>query len=600
VSLSFIQNRLDQLNRFHILLLLTILGLFTYANAIWNPFVHDDVIFIEKNPYINDLNLRNIFVQTTVPDEKFPLVNQYYRPLLEFTNRLLNQIFQLNPHGFHFFNVLLHILNSFLVYNVIRFLTRDRKGVSLCIAAIFLIHPVQSEAVACISGISNLMFTFFTLTAFYLYLTAFHSDISTRKNTRYGLSLVLFFVGLLAKEQTVILPILIIVYEGFYAPEKNKGALKKGKIIIGYFFVLAGYFLVRKYLFGFMLTPVAGSRGELWLRLLAIPRSLLTYLGLMFFPHELYYYRSQDVLLPLLWPWILFFIIAGGILWLVFQLDSVQKKWALLGLSWFVVSLLPVLNIVPLINEYSLILTSEHFLYFPIIGMLLYIASLVTHWLESGKSEQKYIWNVMVVLTLSFVFCGMTIKQNTYWRGEIPLFERTLTFQPNFGRVHALLAKAYVREGRLVDAVEEDRKALEIMHGYIEKINDEQVKLFYMGFMKGVHYHRGFCLDVLGEKRKALGEFLEAVKYPPENDATYYAVGLAYVKVGDLENAAVHFKKAVDLNTDHLMAMNSLALCYREFGNRESAEKLLREIVLKDPESASARQNLKNFLEGED
>jgi len=42
--------------------------------------------------------------------------------------------------------------------------------------------------------------------------------------------------------------------------------------------------------------------------------------------------------------------------------------------------------------------------------------------------------------------------------------------------------------------------------------------------------------------------------------------------------------------------MNSLAICYQEIGNNKKAEELLREIVARDSQSASAKQNLENFL----
>ena len=115
VYLQNIKNWLDQLTRFQIVLFLTCLGLLAYGNAVNHPFVHDDVVFIQMNPYIGNLNMKDFFYQTSFPDSKFPLVNQYYRPLLELTNRILYRIVHLNPHGFHFFNILLHIINSFAI-----------------------------------------------------------------------------------------------------------------------------------------------------------------------------------------------------------------------------------------------------------------------------------------------------------------------------------------------------------------------------------------------------------------------------------------------------------------------------------------------------
>ena len=54
----------------------------------------------------------------------------------------------------------------------------------------------------------------------------------------------------------------------------------------------------------------------------------------------------------------------------------------ILGFGWFLASLFPVLNIVPLINEYSFILTPEHFLYLPIVGILIVVVTAADHFLK--------------------------------------------------------------------------------------------------------------------------------------------------------------------------------------------------------------------------
>jgi len=596
VFLSNIQNRFDQLNRFHIILILTVLGLLAYANAVNHPFVHDDVVFIQQNPYLQDLDLKNVFIQTTVPDDKFPLVNQYYRPLLEVVNRVLYRIVGLNPHGFHFFNILLHIANSFLVYCLTRFITDNKKGLSLAAAILFLLHPVQSEAVACISGISNLVFAFLCLMSFYGYLMSVHAKTRETNSAFYIISLVLFFFALLSKEQSVVLPFLIIAYEMCFAPSLFRISRRKCRHIAGFFIVLGGYFLLRKILFGFALTPIADSTGELWLRILAIPRSLLTYLGLMFFPHDLHYYRSQDILLPVVGPLLCLLVVVAAIIGVTCRTPQPQKRWMIFGLGWFMIALLPTLNIVPLINEYSQILTAEHFLYFPLIGMLLFIMGAWHYWIRQRGGAKSLQLACIILGAIGIVFMGATIKQNTYWRGEIPLFERTLRFEKDFGRVHFLLAQAYFNEGRLQDAIAQDRKALAIMQGYARKVENKEIKRFYLGFVGGIHYHLGHCFDVLGDSAGALAQFKKALSLDLENEAFQYAVGLSYLKVNDVDNAIIHFEKTVALNENNLMAVNSLAICYQEVGADTKAERLLRAIVAKDNQSASAKQNLENFL----
>jgi tetratricopeptide (TPR) repeat protein len=597
VLLSHIHNRIDQLNRLHVILILAVLGLLAYANAVRHPFVHDDVVFIQANPYIHDLNLKNIFIQTSVPDDRFPLVNQYYRPLLELTNRILYRLVGFNPYAFHSFNILLHMINSFFIYNIICFVTNNKKGLSLAAAVLFLLHPVQNEAVACISGISNLIFTVLCLAGFYAYLVSMHGERMGKRPFLFGASLTLFFFALLAKEQSVILPFLILAYEACFNNGPFQETLKKyWRPIAGFFIVLMVYFLLRKMLFGFAITPVIDNEGELWVRVLAIPRSLLTYLGLIFFPHGLHYYRSQDILLPYVWPLIAVSIVIAAVIAVTCRAPHPQKKWMIFGLAWFTVSLSPTLNIIPLINEYSKILTAEHFLYFPLAGMLLFALGLGHSWVIQKRTEQRFAISFICFAVLTAVFTGYVMKQNTYWRGEIPLFERTLHYEKDFGRVRSLLAKAYSADGRFKEAIVEGRKALVIMQDYERKVSLEKVKKFYWNFIEGIRYHLGYCLDALGDKEGALAEFKEVLRLNPENKVIHYTLGLGYLKVNDMNNAITYFEKAVELNTNDLVAMNSLAICYQEVGRDTEAERLLRTIATKDRGSVSAQENLEKFL----
>ena len=91
---------------------------------------------------------------------------------------------------------------------------RARRGSAFAVAVLFLLHPVQSEAVACISGISNLLFAFLVLASLCFYLR--NSIIS------HVLSLLAFALALLAKEQAVVLPILIVLLEIIYPPSVTR------------------------------------------------------------------------------------------------------------------------------------------------------------------------------------------------------------------------------------------------------------------------------------------------------------------------------------------------------------------------------------------
>ncbi|MCA9402030.1 MAG: hypothetical protein KC713_10400, partial [Candidatus Omnitrophica bacterium] len=177
------------LSHIHFILLLIVIGLMCFGNAIQHPFVHDDKVFILNNPYISDFNLKNIFLQTSETNKLYPLANTYYRPFLNIIYRWQYQLMGFNAHGYHLFNIILHILNALIVYLLMFRLSLGKKGWSFVIALFFLVHPVQSEAVACVAGISNLMFAYFFLLALYFYVCSY--DFPGFK------SLYVYFIGLI-------------------------------------------------------------------------------------------------------------------------------------------------------------------------------------------------------------------------------------------------------------------------------------------------------------------------------------------------------------------------------------------------------------------
>ena len=438
-------------------------GLLAFFNTLQHPFVHDDVIFILKNPHITELG--SWYEAFKVPVFSGPAtggangLNTYYRPVLEILYRLEYHFFGPHPFGFHFFNCLVHIVNGLLLFGLLQRLGL-RQAVAWVIACVFLIHPVQTEAVACISGISNLWMTLGILLALHAYLSRW-----------YTAGLLCFAVAFLSKEQAVMFVPLVMVID------YSRG----GKNFRSWSFLgLATCLLLwlRQSVIGTsLLKDITVSPGELYLRLAAIPRDIGMYLRLIFCPYDLHYYRSTDILQPEGIAWVLAFISIAGIFYALHRWPKARPT-LILGLGWFLAALLPVLNIVPLINEYSFILTPEHFLYLPIVGILIVVVCAADYFL-------KHFRRLLLCIVVGSCLL-LTWHQNTFWRSEIALFERMLRFEPDFGRGHLLLAKAYYFNGRPQDADEHFKKAFTIMSAYAKKASNLTAEKFYLGFIKEI------------------------------------------------------------------------------------------------------------------
>ncbi|MFA5260188.1 MAG: hypothetical protein WC450_03045, partial [Candidatus Omnitrophota bacterium] len=167
--------------------ILVLLGCLNFFQTLSFPFVHDDLVFIRNNPDISRLdNWREIFARVPEPQG---IVNFYHRPGLELLYRIQYMFFKFDAGAYHGFNVVLHILNGLLLFYVLmRILSGYEESLGRAchradgqagplrflfippslwlawsVAVIFVIHPVQTESVACVSGVSNLLPVFLCL-----------------------------------------------------------------------------------------------------------------------------------------------------------------------------------------------------------------------------------------------------------------------------------------------------------------------------------------------------------------------------------------------------------------------------------------------------
>ena len=144
------------------------------------------------------------------------------RPVLMFTYWLNARISGSDPYSYHVFNVIIHCITSGIVFLIVRRFLEwsgvDRPKRNLLArfsGALFLLHPVQSEAVAYLAGRSEALSVMFVFAAFAVFLY--------RREQRVGWTtalavLVLFMTSLLSKQQTIALPGLLLLTDFWWNP----------------------------------------------------------------------------------------------------------------------------------------------------------------------------------------------------------------------------------------------------------------------------------------------------------------------------------------------------------------------------------------------
>src|SRR5437867_10695750 len=136
-------------------LILAAVTVLAYQPA-WNGgFIWDDDDYVTNNELLTAPDgLRRIWFSLDSPSQYFPLVYTMFR--------IERALWGLNPTGYHWTNLLLHVANALLVW---RLLVRLKIPGAELAGLIFALHPVQVESVAWITERKNVLMGFFFLLA---------------------------------------------------------------------------------------------------------------------------------------------------------------------------------------------------------------------------------------------------------------------------------------------------------------------------------------------------------------------------------------------------------------------------------------------------
>ena len=132
--------------------------LIAYEPIRHNEFVNydDDQYVTENNRIKQGLNWDNVIWAFTEAHYSM------YHPLTSLSHMLDCELFDLNPLGHHLTNLLFHIVNSLLLFLILRYMT-DAVWPSAFAAAVFALHPLSVESVAWAAERKNVLSFFFWL-----------------------------------------------------------------------------------------------------------------------------------------------------------------------------------------------------------------------------------------------------------------------------------------------------------------------------------------------------------------------------------------------------------------------------------------------------
>ncbi len=432
-----------------------------FSNSILNGFAYDDTTQILENQFIRDLrNLPKALVTETWywrvqqdqdPNKQDKPSTPYYRPVFIVYLMFMWKLFGAAASGWHVFNLILHMLAVYLVFLVLERFTKDPR-LSAIASFLFAVHPLRSESVAWVSGLTDPLLAVFLVSSFYAYIRY-----RTGGRIKFLVcALALFALGAFTKEPAVALPIFIGAYELFIG-NQDKSLLMRIKPAVKYstcfLLVSAAYFAARYYALGFALNNSAFKAYPGYQVLLTIPLVIWKYIGLLIWPVELsLFHATYMVKSPLE---IEFILPLAALIALAFALWRLRGSVvARFGILWFAINLVPVLNLSAFGEDF---LVQERYVYIPSIGFSLLVAMAITKipiekWLPLGsrRAAQTALAGLLV-----FLLAGRSFAQNAAWKDDMTLWLSGVETAPEQSMSHYVLGHKLIGRGEYAKAAEQ-------------------------------------------------------------------------------------------------------------------------------------------------
>lgn len=536
--------------KFAIFILLC-LGIIIYSNSFDSSFHFDDHLSIVSNLSIRSLgNIQKIW-------------DFWPTRFITYLSVALNYFFSnLNVFGYHLVNLVIHLSASVLTWYFIMLIfstpvikqekiSRQANLIAFIAAAIFLSHPIQTQAVTYIIQRATSLAAFFCLLCLAFYIKARLLEGKYPKSPLwkiYHFSSILFAgLAMFTKETAVILPLLVVLCEFcFFKQEKAIAKKRLSPFLITLVIVPLTMIFTKSVNFAEMRLasePVSGISPIGYL--LTEFRVIVTYLRILFFPINQnldYDFRISRSSLDL--PTTISLLLLSAILFIAVK---IFRKYRIISFSifWFFITLLPESSIIPIKD-----VIFEHRLYLSMVGFSIFLVSSLFYLL--GEKKTGLIAMLLAVIVVAYSI--LTYARNYAWKDEITLWSDTIKKSPKKARSYCERGNAYRDKGRFVEAIADFNKAIEMDPRFANAYNNRGV----------------LCVNI-GKPYDAIADFNRAIKIDPNPYFSYYNRGNAYKELNRLDVAISDYTKAIQIKHDFALAFHNRGSAYYDQGRLDEA-----------------------------
>jgi protein O-mannosyl-transferase len=543
--------------------------------AYWNidkcAFISfDDQIYVYEN-----YNIRTGVTKDNFINAFTRFVSANWHPLTVLSHMLDCQFYGLKPAGHHLSNLLFHIFNTLLLF----FLLKSITGAfwrSFLVAALFSLHPLHVESVAWVSERKDVLSTFFMLLTFLAYV----KFVTHKKPVWYGVSLLFFACGLMAKSMLVTLPFLLLLLDfwplgRFVLPGTSSRIGTTPKSMWLLLVEKIPFFLLS---FGASVMAVISQKdGGAMVTITSLPVfarvfnasiSYVEYLVHMVWPFDLSFFYPLPILYPLrvFYAALMLLSITGFVV-----LFIKKKPYLFVGWFWYLGMLVPVIGIVQVGGQAM----ADRYTYMPLTGIFILLVWLFSDAAQKAREiKTAVIAGSMCVLAILFF---QTRIQAGYWKNDQTLGNHGIALDPENYLAYNMKGNYLLKNNRYDEAGFCFSKALSLcstmdtpllnigliylMQGRNKKalaVFNELLKIDSTNALANLN-----CGTVYGwqnNNKMALTHYFRALKKNPQLLPALFNVGLAYARMKEYSSAIPYFQKVLALQPDYPNA----ATAYRE------------------------------------
>lgn len=549
-------------------LFLTGLCVLPYAHTLSGPLIWDDHLLITDNESIRDIGRVSHLFSLSYWINDNPGTPGQYRPLRAAFFAVGYALWGENPVGYRAANLIVFLLDTFLVYKVGRGILGNSTA-ALLAGVFFAIHPAHTETVAWVKNYTELMACCLTLTGVWAYTNGWQR----RGAMGRCVSILVTPMAFLAKETGLVYPLLLLAWEGMRGG--MRGLPRRLLNVVPHLVMLVLYIVFLLMVLGRRVTHIEPPSLDFLQRVCVVFRSIWFYLKDLFFPvglnAEPVLDKSASLLDPVVWGGALASL---GVVWLAWRLKDAEKGGSY-SLVWIVVCLLPIVNIHYITGR-------------PLADQRVFLASVGACWLAGRaaslalkaplKSVNRSDWMAAACTSIGVIVVGAavaTYTRNWVWTDPVLLYEDTVTKSPNAERAYYNLGNIYKERG-------EWDKAVQAYHRAIAISPDNE----------GTRNNLGLVFFYKGDYEKAEQEFLIALKIKPLLTATLMNLSLLYMEMERLELATEYLQKAVVTNPEKPEPHYHLGRAFLKLGRLHEAERELRTVISLAPRHTEARVQL--------